>query len=1042
MTYPPRVERAPEVAPVPNPTTPTEKPFHEELEKESPAVRRAEATNNPVDSLYRWDGSSRTDSPIVRIVDKDGTIKGHDDAGNLTSVEFHQNPGKKHQYGYNDKNELVSVDRTDKATGEDTHLMRDEKSSQWYLEHKGKKHFLPGGVDVRPNGDFGVQGQDGSWRVEDVAGKMHNELRLASGAVVQTNDDKSVGRVTRKDGATFSCTYGKDGALDSITETRAGKNSTWSRNESGDFVQAGNEETRKNLTVDKNGNINYKTEDNLDHVITGDGSHVVSGSDSKAQSTYDSQGRLHVTTKADGTARQFDYEGDSTKVSKLTEVNEKGEPVKSYERVKGDEWNCMQGTESLGTWRGDLKTGSDGGWSMLSNKDNPSKLWRDADAQGNVSYSRVNADGSKIIFDDKKKFSEIERADHTGAVWSMNGDAPRVSTIMPDGSQLQFDFDMKSKEWKCDDPTIKPSKDMPIAGTGEISFQRTDGTSVTVKTDSTTVVKNADGTTLRYDAAQNLIGCTRGANERTFEIKDGAVSSFTDRIKGQPERHVDLSRDRNVEVTPHGDIKHTTADGKRQIETNDFSHVDCNDAGKPTKITTANGAVRNIEWNPQTNEPVSITDTMTIGEKTISRKWETGEDWKGTFAVIGGKDGKLTQRFARHDVQIDETGNYSYVSGDGKKVISKAGDGVRIAENGFNSLDVEEARETYLEVMRDQFHGDTARSERLQSMTAAFDARMASTVERRLAANEPEDKVRSEVEQRIKETYDHLTRLASSDDPRALDDKATRVVLAETCMYHAMEPETVTQEGWGSCWLQSGYVPVGVGEHPNVMAKALADISLTGNFTDLKGNNYNFTKDQLVIANQRQGAGWTIEGAPNTSSPSPVAHRWDATLSKMDQGAGYRGAGDSGRIRYGGGGQKEIMRRLTGDELAYVNGYPSSRSEREALLRNGGAQRNGGPNHVATWALRKENDQWLLIKGNQYNDNNRGDRVVAVIRNLNAWLDRGESAQINKRFLPGVGGDFKVVGDAIKPSDYRPNNRPDPDNPERRFVGRRRWFRW
>lgn len=1043
MTHTPRVEQAPDVPLVPDQKSSTPLPFHAELEKESPALKRAEKTENtkdPVDSIYRWDGGTKHVDPIVKIVEKDGTVKERDEAGNLTSVEFHQDPGKKHEYHYDDKNQLISVARTDKATGEDTHLERDEKTSQWYLKDNGQVYPLPGEVEVKQNGDFGVQRQDGSWRIESVSGKMHNERRLASGATVQINDDKSVDQVTRKDGTSFSCTYGKDGALESINETKDGKTSTWSRNENGDFVQAGNEEVRKNLSVDQNGSIKYKTEDGLDHVITGDGAHVVSAGDSKAQTTYDSEGRLHVVTKADGTARQFDYEGNSTKVSKLTELNENGEPVKSYERIGDNEWKCMQGTQALGNWKGDLKTGSDGSWSMFSNKDNPSNLWRDADAQGNVTYSRQNADGSKIIFDDKKKFSEIERADHTGVVWSMNGDAPRVSTIMPDGSKLQFDFDMASKEWKCDDPTVKASKNMPIAGTGEISFQRTDGSSVTVKTDSTTVIKRTDGTTLQYDAAQNLVGCSKRGNERTFEFKDGAITSFTDHVKGQPERHVDLSRDKNVEVTAKGDLVHTTADGKRQIETSDFSHVECNEAGKPTKITSANGAVRDIEWNPQTNQPVSITDSMKIGEKTVSRKWETAEDWKGTFAVIGEKDGKLTQKFARHDVHIDETGNYSYLSGDGKQVISKAGDGVRISENGFNSIDVQEARERFLEVMRDQFKGDTARGERLESMSNAFDARMADTIERRLAAKEPEEKVRAEVEQRLKDTYDHLSRLASSDDPKALDDKATRVSLAETCMYHVMEPETVTQEGWGSCWLQSGYVPVGVGEHPDVMAKALTDISLTGSFTDRTGRNYNFTKDQLVIANQQTGAGWTIENAPNTSYPSPVAHRWDATLSRMDQGANYRGAGNTNRIRTGGGGQQEIMRRLTGDELAHVNsGYPRSRAERAALLHSGGAQRPGGPNHVATWALRKEKEQWLLIQGNQYNDNRRGDRVVAVIRNLQSWLDNGESAQINKRFFPGIGGDFKVVGDAIRPSDYRPNNRPNnrpgPDDTDRPFVG-------
>ncbi|CAN5642978.1 hypothetical protein BH10CYA1_BH10CYA1_14010 [soil metagenome] len=1036
MTYPPRAELAPEAAQVP--TTPNSSADRLRAEVEQPTRSLDTSDTGKIDSIFKMKGATDTDSPFVKIVEKDGSIKGHDDAGNLTSVEFHQDPGKRQSYGYNDKNVMTSVDRTDKATGEDVHLTRDEKTDKWFLEENGKRYSLPGEVEVKPNGDFGIQREDGSWGVVDVSGKMRDERRLASGATVQVNEDKSVDKVTRKDGTELICRYGKDGALSAISETKDGKSSTWSSNESGDFVQSGSEEVRKNLSVDQNGNVKYKTEDNLDHVVTGDGSHVVSGGDGKAQSTYDSEGRLSVSKRADGTGRQFDYEGNSTKVSKFTELNEHGEAVKTYERTKDNDWKCMQGTKSLGNWQGDLKTGLDGSWSMFSSKDNPSKLWRDVDAQGNATYSRDNADGSKIIFDGNKKFSEIERADHTGAVWSTNGDAPRVSTVMPDKSQLRFDFDMKSREWKCDDPTVKPSKNMPIGGNGEVSFQKTDGSTVTVKTDSSTVISKPDGTTLRYDAEQNLIGSGKGGNERTFELKDGAIAAFTDHIKGQPERRVDLSSDNKVQLTANGDLIHTSTDGKRQIETSDFSHVDCNDAGKPAKITTANGAVRDIEWNPQTNQPVSITDSMKIGEKTVTRKWETGADWKGTFAVIGDKDGKLTQKFARHDVQIDETGNYSYLSADGKKITSKAGDGVRVADNGFNSIDVAEARESYLEVMREQFK-DPARIERLESMSNAFDTRMADTIERRLANKEPEEKVRAEVEQRIKNTYDHLARLASSDDPRALDSKATRVNFAETCMYHNMEPETVTQQGWGSCWLQSGYVPVGVGEHPDAMAKALADISLTGSFTDLRGQTYAFNHNELAITNQQEGAGWTIENAPRTSSPSPVAHRWDATLAKMDSGANYGGAGKVGRISHGGGGQKEIMRRVTGDELAVVNGYPSSRAQRAALLHSGGAQRDGGPNHVATWALRKEKEQWLLIKGNQYNDDSRGDRVVAVIRNLNSWLENGEAAQINKRFVPGVGGDFKVVGDAIKPSDFRQNNRPDQENPNHRFARQRRW---
>ncbi len=110
-----------------------------------------------------------------------------------------------------------------------------------------------------------------------------------------------------------------------------------------------------------------------------------------------------------------------------------------------------------------------------------------------------------------------------------------------------------------------------------------------------------------------------------------------------------------------------------------------------------------------------------------------------------------------------------------------------------------------------------------------------------------------------------------------------------------------------------------------------------------------------------------------------MAHRLDRTLSVMDRGAGYGGAGNSNRIRSGGGGQREIMRRVTGDELLYIGAYPNSRKERQAMLEAGGAQRSGGPGHVATLAMRKIGDTWAIVRGDQYDGR---DRVISVIRDL------------------------------------------------------------
>lgn len=189
-------------------------------------------------------------------------------------------------------------------------------------------------------------------------------------------------------------------------------------------------------------------------------------------------------------------------------------------------------------------------------------------------------------------------------------------------------------------------------------------------------------------------------------------------------------------------------------------------------------------------------------------------------------------------------------------------------------------------------------------------------------------------------------------------------MLAETFLYHAWEPESVNQQGWGSCWVQSGYVPCGLGKHPDEMAKVLSDVSTTGSYTDKKGNTYTFTRNELGIHDRRDGAGWSISNATaDHSQPSPVAHRLDRTLSEMDRGSGYRNSGNWQRIRFGGGGQREIMRRVTGDEMLYLNsGFPRNRQERLKLLQATGAQRDGGPNHVATVALRKIGDAWALVR--------------------------------------------------------------------------------
>jgi len=110
------------------------------------------------------------------------------------------------------------------------------------------------------------------------------------------------------------------------------------------------------------------------------------------------------------------------------------------------------------------------------------------------------------------------------------------------------------------------------------------------------------------------------------------------------------------------------------------------------------------------------------------------------------------------------------------------------------------------------------------------------------------------------------------------------------------------------------------------------------------------------------------------------------------------------------------------------------------MLEAGGAQRSGGPGHVATLAMRKIGENWAIVRGDQYDGR---DRVISVIRDLKQWLNTGESARIERSFAPEWNKEFKIA-DNVRPSDFKPgpNRFNDDDNnrpvrPIRRFF--RRW---
>ena len=913
---------------------------------------------------------------------RDGTLRRLDENGNLIAVDFKDHPEKSHTYGYNDKNELISVDHKDGATGENLSLRKDEKNNSWYMDKDGLRLYLPGKVEVRPSGEFGVEQKDGSWRLQDRLGNVVQERRLASGAAVQYNDDQTPKKIVRPDGTEISCNY-ENGQLCRLSETsKDGTTKSWVRNQAGDFQEQGGSEVRKEMKVDGNGNINFKAADGSMHTLTGDGAHVRAGQDGKGSSTYDGEGRLSKFTYADGGSREFEYDGKTNTVSKLKVRNDKNEVTDTYERV-GDkqEWKYSKGDTPGGTWKGEIKTEADGSWKFneTDKTRNPEGFWTNVDNQGKKTFVDENKDGSKVTYDADKRFSSILRPDGSTVSWEGNKEYAKVHATMPDGKKMNFEYDMKGKVWKSDNPDVKESADLPVRGDGRLVYQTKDGTT-TVNTDSSTSLKRPDGTIVDTDAQHRLLRTvSRTGNERVFEhsrvqgecvgdvctLPRDQITGYTEHVKGKPDNHVDLSKDSDVRITAKGDIFHTTEQGKRLIETGDFAHVECNDAGKPVKVTAANGAVREIEWNPKTNEAASISDTIKTNAGEVSRKWETAPDWHGTFAVVGEKDGKLTQRFARHDVKIDDVGNYQYTTQSGDRILSKPGEGAKtgdsvVAGNAWAS------HENLMETMRR--HMSASQLQRMEGMMNQFEKRQQLLADFQVVNGAGD---RTTIEDKhsavVSKTYDQLAELVSS--PTGFYDAATRTKLAEDFMFHAADPTTMNQGGTtGTCWIEAGHIAGGMVSHTDELARLIKEVSLTQSYHTTNPSLYpNYTKrdfhfsDRLLTMGQGdRGGSWTIDSS-NQNVRSPIGFILDQTLPVI----GGRPEGHSNAGYWGGqDGAHNIMWMVAGADLqAGADGV--GKREMQYLIKEG-AFTTSGSGHMWGYQLAVVGDKLAVVRDDQY----------------------------------------------------------------------------
>lgn len=379
----------------------------------------------------------------------------------------------------------------------------------------------------------------------------------------------------------------------------------------------------------------------------------------------------------------------------------------------------------------------------------------------------------------------------------------------------------------------------------------------------------------------------------------------------------------------------------------------------------------------------------------------------------------------------------------------------------YTKSPLEEARTNFADVITSGLGEQRAR--RLTKMMDKFESRMSDQVELAVAGGADKAQQEARREECIKQTYEHLARLAGTGSGgKQLYDQRTRAMLAENFMYHAADPTTIEQGSTGTCWWESSYA-VAFERNAHHMARFVSDIALSGRYAPTAGgirrqqrSRYNNggsesggeyvvrDAETIRISNGRgsRGGNWSIENAHQDSRRSPVCMIIDQI------GPAVGGRRGEGRPNSGGHGEaKNILYKLTGQD-AFKHGENNrfvDSHEARTFAEIGGFTESGR-GHMWSYCMRKAGEHWLVVRNDQYQNR---DKVVGVVpvEQLASFLQRG-GIRHNSRQYP----DYRPDSDNViamnwsdKVSNLRPgrNNDPGDDDysPRRpRFPLIRRFF--
>lgn len=333
---------------------------------------------------------------------------------------------------------------------------------------------------------------------------------------------------------------------------------------------------------------------------------------------------------------------------------------------------------------------------------------------------------------------------------------------------------------------------------------------------------------------------------------------------------------------------------------------------------------------------------------------------------------------------INEAGEWKVcrIDVNGKSITSKLD-----VTGPMSARSVKKARKHFINALVE--HLDAKRLTRLLGNMKGFEQRMLDRAKAQVIAGVSQTDADDEVQSVVKGAYSHLAAMVEINESSPFFDKQTRVMLAETFVFHACDPSATDQGSNATCWISCGHIAGGMVGHANHLARLVKEVSVYGTYATVNGGEYGgspfkktFTKQLFDGMFTGPEAKWEMDDARTDGNVrSPLGLLLDQTLPVI----GGRSENTSGWGQYWStGGTRNIMYMVTGavvyDENNLYNG-----SYRQTLLRNG-AYITYLPGHYRSRHLCKDAKGWYVLQDDQMGDSR--DAVIERIADLKQWLQQ------------------------------------------------------